>query len=356
MRARAPAPTFRAMKAACFDAHGGPDHIVIRELPDPEPGPGEVLVEVRAAALNHLDLWTLGGLPGLELEMPHIGGSEMAGVVAAAGEGVTGWAPGTRVVVNPGVWCDRPDCDACAGGLHPLCPRYGILGEHYRGGFAELAVVPARNLYPLPEGIAFASAAAVPLVFQTAWRALMTRAAVRPGETVLITGASGGVSTAAVQIAKRAGARVLAVTSGPENAARVAALGADIVIDRLEEDFSKRAWQETGKRGVDVVLDSVGEATFEACVRSLAPLGRMVVYGATTGPRASFDIRRMFWRQTAVLGSTMGTREEFERVMALFVTGELAAVVDVVWPLDRAREAYERLRDGDVFGKVVLTP
>jgi NADPH:quinone reductase-like Zn-dependent oxidoreductase len=328
----------------------------VGELPDPTPGSGEVVIEVRAAALNHLDLWTLGGLPGLELEMPHVGGSDIAGLVAAVGENVEGWEPGARVVVNPGVWCGRDDCEACSAGNHPLCRRYGILGEHMPGGFAERAVVPARNLYPLPEDTAFESAAAAALVFQTAWRALMTRAGLRAGETVLITGASGGVSTAAIQIAKRAGARVFAVTSGGKNVDRVRELGADVVIDRLREEFGTRIWEDTAKRGVDVVLDSVGEATFESCVRSLAPLGRMVVYGGTTGWNGSFDIRRMFWRQTAIMGTTMATREEFERVMALVVAGELQPVVDRVWPLERAREAYEALRDGDVFGKLVLTP
>jgi len=342
------------MHAAYFTAHGGPENLIVGELPEPVPGEGEVLIEVRAAALNHLDLWTLGGLPGLDLKMPHVGGSDMAGIVAKVGPGVTGWEPGDHVVVNPGVWCD--ECEACAAGEHPLCRRYGILGEHFPGGFAELAVVPARNLFALPDEFPLETAAAAALVYQTAWRALITRARLFSGETVLITGASGGVSTAGIQIAKHAGATVFAVTSGAANVARVRGLGADVVIDRLAEDFSKRVWAESGKRGVDVVLDSVGEATWERCVRSLAPLGRMVVYGATTGPRGAIDIPRMFWRQSAILGSTMGTDSEFRTVMDLVVAGELTPVIHDTWTLERAREAYELLGQGGVFGKLVLTP
>ncbi|MDX1395359.1 MAG: zinc-binding dehydrogenase [Gemmatimonadota bacterium] len=342
------------MRAASFEAHGGPEGIVVGELPDPEPGKGEVLVEVRAAALNHLDLWVLRGLPGLEVEMPHIGGSDLAGVVAATGAGVEGWETGRRVVVNPSLSCG--ECDACVRGDVPLCRSFRILGEHTRGGLADLAVVPARNLRAIADDLDFPTAAAAALVYQTAWRALMTRGRLEAGETVLVTGASGGVSTAGIQIAKHAGATVFAVTSGPENVERVRALGADLVIDRLEEGFSRRVWQETGKRGVDLVLDSVGATTFEDCVRCLAPLGRLVVYGATTGPRGTIDIRHMFWRQYAVLGSTMGSLDDFERVMSLVEEGVLEPVVDEVLPLDRAREAYERLAAGGVFGKLVLTP
>jgi NADPH:quinone reductase-like Zn-dependent oxidoreductase len=342
------------MKAASFKAHGGPDNIVYGDVADPTPGEGEVLLEIRAAALNHLDIWVLGGLPGLDLEMPHIGGSDMAGVVSALGPGVTGVEVGQRVAVNPGLSCGV--CEVCAAGEHPVCRRYRILGEHTRGGFAELAVVPAANLYRIPNHLSFETAAAAPLVYQTAWRALMTRAALRAGETVLVTGASGGVSTAGIQIAKHAGATVFAVTSGPENVERVRALGADLVIDRLEEEFAKRVWQETGKRGVDVVLDSVGSATWENCIRCLASLGRLVVYGGTTGPTGTINIPHMFWKQYGVMGSTMGTNADFEHVMDLVAEGALRPVVHDVWPLERAREAYELLAAGGVFGKLVLKP
>lgn len=342
------------MRAAYFAQHGGPEVLEVGELPDPEPGPGQVLLRVRAAALNHLDLWTRRGLPGLELEMPHVGGSDIAGTVEVPGEGVEGWQPGQRVVVNPSLWCGR--CEACARGEESLCRRYRILGEHVSGGLAERVAVPATNLYAIPEGFPFEQAAAAPLVFQTAWRALVGRAGLRPGETVLVTGASGGVSTAAIQIARLAGATVYAVTSGPENVRRVAELGADVVIDRLEEDFSRRVWEETGKRGVDVVVDGVGEAVWEGCLRSLAPAGRLVTYGATTGARGELDIRRVFWKQLRVIGSTMASRSEFEEAMRSVFAGRLQPVVDEVLPLDRIREAHERLERGEVFGKLVLVP
>ena len=354
MRAPRAVPTFRRMNAAMFEAHGGPENILIGDLPAPVAGEGEAVVEVRAAALNHLDLWVLKGLPGLDLELPHVGGSDIAGVVSSVGSGVEGWEVGDRVVVNPGVSC--MECEACAAGEHPVCRRYRIIGEHVRGGFAESVAVPARNLFAIPEDLPWETAAAAPLVYQTAWRALMTRAELRAGETVLVTGASGGVSTAGIQIAKHAGATVFAVTSGPENVARVRELGADLAVDRLEEDFSKRVWTETGKRGVDVILDSVGEAMWEGCLRSLAPLGRMVVYGGTTGPRGVVTIPHMFWKQYAVMGSTMAGVADFERVMGLVVAGDLVPVVHEVLPLDRARDAYRLLAEGGVFGKLVLTP
>lgn len=342
------------MRAAFFREHGGPDVMEVGELPDPRPGPGEVVLEVRAAALNHLDLWTRRGLPGLELELPHVGGSDVAGVVAEAGSGVEGWEPGDAAVVNPSLWCG--ECEWCNRGEQSLCVEYRILGEHVPGGLAERVAVPARNLYRIPEGAAFPRAAAAPLVFQTAWRALMNRGAVESGDTVLVTGASGGVGTAAVQVAKLAGARVFAVTSGPEKVRRVEELGADRVIDRLEEDFSRVVWEETGKRGADVVLDGVGAAVWDACVRALARDGRLVTYGATTGPTVEVDIRRVFWSQIRIVGSTMASKAEFEEVMNLVFGGRLEPVVDVVWPLDRIREAHERLEDGEHFGKVVLEP
>ena len=357
MAAHATAPPYVApMKAAYFERHGGPDVVQVGELPDPTPGPGEVLIRVRAAGLNHLDLWVRRGLPGLRLQMPHIGGSDMAGEIVALGDEVTGWAAGDRVAVNPGCWCARDDCEWCVRGEHPLCLAYRVLGEHLPGGFAEWVAVPGRNLVRLPDGFPFATAAVAPLVYQTAWRGLLSRGRLAAGETVLITGASGGVSTAAIQIAKHHGARVFAVTSGPENVRRVEGLGADLVIDRLAEDFWRRVWAETGKRGVDLVLDSVGEVTWEGCVRSLSRGGRMVVYGATTGPRGVLHITRLFWTQPSVLGTTMATQSEFDAAMALVLDGTLEPIIDDVWPLDRAREAHEHLEAGGVFGKLVLTP
>ena len=330
------------MRAAIFHEHGGPEVVRIEDVPAPEPGPGEVLVRVAASALNHLDLWVRRGLP-IETTMPHIGGSDVAG-----------WVHGDiPVVVNPSLYCG--ECEWCQRGEDPLCLRYRILGEHTNGGFAEYVAVPETNLLRLPDGFPPERAAAGTLAYLTAWRGLVTRARLQPGESVLVTGASGGVATAAVQIAKHVGARVYAVTTG-EHVEAVRALGADVVYDRTRVDFAKQLWQDTGKRGVDVVLDSVGSATWAGVFRSLARLGRLVVYGATTGPEAHFDLRVLFWKQCEILGTTMSTQAEFEAVMALVLDGTLVPVIDTVLPLEQARAAHERLEAGEQFGKIVLVP
>ncbi|MFO7588347.1 MAG: zinc-binding dehydrogenase [Gemmatimonadota bacterium] len=341
------------MRAAYFRRHGGPEVLEVGEAPDPVVAAGTAIVQVRAVALNHLDLWVRRGVPGLELELPHIGGSDVAGTVLEVGPGAEGWAPGDRVVVNPSLWCGS--CDFCAKGEESLCRSFAILGEHVRGGAADRVRVPARNLFRVPESLPFDRAAAAPLVYQTAWRALR-RGRLAPGETILVTGASGGASTAGIQIARHLGARVLAITSGTENAKRVAGIGADAVIDRLEAELVPEVRRLTDGRGVDVVLDSVGEATWQDCLRCLDRGGRLVTYGATTGASAGLEIRHVFWKQLEVIGSTMGSRAEFEEVMGLVADGTLAPVVGDVLPLDAIREAHERLEAGSVFGKLVLTP
>lgn len=339
------------MRAAIFSEHGGPEVVRIDEVETPEPGGGEVRLRVGAAGMNHLDLWIRRGLP-IEITMPHIGGSDIAGTVEALGAGVEGVEVGDRVVVNPSLWCGR--CEWCLRGEESLCVDYRILGEHTQGGFAEYAVVPARNLHPLPDDVDFETIAAAPLVFLTAWRGLMSRGRLKAGDRVLITGASGGVSTAALQIARLAGATVYAVTTA-ENADRVRDLGADVVYDRESVEFGKAVWTDTGKRGVDLILDSVGAATWEQCLRSLARGGRLVTYGATTGAETKVDIRMLFWKQLEILGTTMSSRHEFRTVLRLLLEGRLKPVVDVVWPLDRVREAHERLESGTHFGNIVLT-
>ena len=340
------------MHAAFFRRHGGPDVLETGEAPEPVPAAGTVIVSVRAVALNHLDLWVRRGIPGLTLELPHIGGSDVAGVIDEVGSGVRGWEVGDSVVINPALWCGT--CEWCELGEHPLCVEFKILGEHVAGGTAEKVRVAARNLYRIPSDMDFCLAAAAPLVYQTAWRALTNRGRLREGESVLITGASGGVSVAAIQIAGLLGAQVIAVTSGPDNVRRVLELGADIVIDRLEGSFSAAVREHTGGRGVDLVLDSVGEAIWADCLRCLSRLGRLVTYGATTGARGGVDIRHMFWKQLAVLGSTMASRSEFEEVMGRVVDGDLVPVVGEVLPVDSIRQAHELLERGDVFGKLVL--
>lgn len=345
------------MRAAVFSEHGGPEVIHIAEVAVPEPGPNEVRIAVRAAALNHLDLWARRGLP-FEIPMPHIGGSDVAGVVDALGPGVeegAGGVPlGTRVVVDPSL---NYEWYRTAGRGPSIEDRpFTVLGEHTQGGLAECVVAPAGNLLEIPDSVSFETAAAAPLTFVTAWHALLGRGGLKSGETVLVTGASGGVSTAAIQIAKLSGARVYAVTSGPANVERVKALGADVVFDRLEVDFSTELWRETGKRGVDLIVDSVGEPMWEGCLRSLAVGGRIVSYGSTGGPVVTSDIRVIFWKQLSILGSTMGPSEDFRRVINLVFEGRLAPVIHEVMPLDEARRAHELLEAGEVFGKLVLVP
>ena len=339
------------MRAAVFHEHGGPEVIRIQDVPVPAPGPGEVRVAVRAAALNHLDLWVRRGLP-IETTMPHVGGSDVAGVVDAVGDGVD-WAPGTRVVADPSLhygWYEAPPGSADRG------PPLRLIGEHTDGGFAEYCVVPAENLVAIPEGVSFESAAAAALVFVTAWHGLHGRARLRPGERVLVTGGSGGVATAGIQVALRAGATVLAITSGPENVERVGALGAHHVYDRLEDDWVAEVQRDTGGSGADVILDSVGSPLWPGMNRVLAVMGRLVSYGATAGPKVQIDLRHAFWKQLSFMGSTMGTPEEFREVMGLVFTGALNPVIHAVLPLDEARRAHEMLEGGEVFGKVVLVP
>jgi NADPH:quinone reductase-like Zn-dependent oxidoreductase len=328
--------------------------IRIEEVARPAPGPGEVLIEVKAAALNHLDLWVRRGMP-VETTSPHIGGSDVAGVVVELGPGAAeaGARIGQRVVVDPSISCG--DCEWCRRGEEPLCTTYRILGEHTDGGFAQYVVAPARNLYEIPDDYPWQRAAAAPLAFLTAWRALMTKGRLRAGDLVLVTGASGGVSTAGIQIAKLMGARVYAVTS-TAHVERVRALGADVVYDRAQVDHSKELWKDTAKRGVDIVLDSVGSAMWSANVRSLARGGRLVVYGATTGHDSQTDLRVVFWKQIEIAGSTMSNRAEFRAAMEHVFAGRLDPIVDVDWPLERAAEAHARLEAGAAFGKIVLRP
>ncbi|MDQ3755174.1 MAG: zinc-binding dehydrogenase [Acidobacteriota bacterium] len=342
------------MRAAIFREHGGIDKLEIADIPQPTPKAGEVVVRVRAAAMNHLDLWVRRGLPGVEIPLPHVGGSDIAGEVVELGAQVSNVEQGARVVVNPGLWCGV--CEWCLKGEHSLCVDYRIIGEHTDGGFAEFVAVPAANCSSIPENFSFEEAAAVPLVFLTAWRALITQANLRAGERVLVLGASGGVASAAIQIAKLAGARVLAVTSSAEKAAQARELGADEIIDRTQEDFAKQAFKLTNRRGVDVVLENTGAETWEGSLRALTRGGRLVTYGGTTGPNGKTNIPLLFWKQIHLIGSTMGTAAEFARVTDLVWQRRLRPVVDRVLPLTEIKAAHEALEAGEQFGKIVLTP
>lgn len=341
------------MRAAIFHSHGTPEVVRIEEVPRPAPAPGEVLVEVRAAGMNHLDLWVRRGIP-IETTMPHIGGSDVAGVVAEVGQGVEGWKGGERVVVNPALSCGH--CEFCIRGEVSLCPYFRILGEHTNGGFAEYVAAPAAALHRLPDDYPFEKAAALPVSYQTAWRAVISRAAIRAGEDLLVLGASGGTAIACIQVARLAGARVFAVTHGPENVARVRALGADFVYDRNEVDFSRELLRDTANRGVDVVIENVGQATWKQSLRSLAMGGRLVTYGATSGPQGELNLAALFWKQIQVIGTTMASRAEFAAMLAVALRGDLDPVIDSVLPLSDAPTAHERLESAAHFGKIILVP
>jgi NADPH:quinone reductase-like Zn-dependent oxidoreductase len=341
------------MRAAIFRQHGGPEVMECAEVPDPVPGPDEVLVRVKAAALNRLDKWVRDGWPGLKLALPHITGSDAAGVVAAAGAQVTGWQPGDRVAINSNVGCGV--CGQCAAGQDNLCEQWHLLGETMPGVASELAAVPARQLLRLPEAVAFEQAAAAGLVYQTAWHSLITRGGLRPGESVLVVGAAGGVNTASIQIAKLAGAVVYVVGSDQRKLALAQSLGADVLIDRSQVDWGKEVFKLTGRRGVDVVVDNVGAPTLMTSLRAARKGGRVLTVGNTSGPKFEFDNRYMFARHLSLLGSTMSTRAEFATVMGLVFAGRLKPVIDTVLPLAEVRAAHEKLDQGHVLGKIVLS-
>jgi NADPH:quinone reductase-like Zn-dependent oxidoreductase len=341
------------MKAVFFHHHGGPEVLEYSEIPTPEPGPGEVLVHLKTAALNHLDLWTREGWPGIKLKYPHIPGADGAGEVAEVGNGVTGWKAGDRVVINSNLSCGH--CEYCIAGKDNMCRTWELIGENVRGTYAEYVLVPAANLYPLPEDFAEREAAAAALVFHTAWHSLITRGKLRPAESVLVVGVSGGVNSASIQIAKLAGATVYVVGSNSEKLNLAKSLGADYLIDRSqEENWSKTIYELTGKRGVDVVVDNIG-TTFSLSFRAARKGGRILTVGNTGSPKFEFDNRYMFAKHLSLLGSSMGTRSDFATVMDLVFTGKLKPVLDRDYPLSEARAAHERLEKGEQLGKITLS-
>jgi NADPH:quinone reductase-like Zn-dependent oxidoreductase len=343
------------LKAFGFKAHGGPEAATVLEVPEPFPGPGEVKISVRAAGLNHLDLFTLQGIPGVEVPLPHVLAGDGSGVIVEVGEGVGGLRKGDRVLVDPSL----PDgtCEYCLRGLECFCRNYRILGEHTQGVASEFAVLPAGNVRPLPSTLGFESGGCAALVFMTAYRALYTVGELRANDQVAIMGAGGGLSTAAVQLAHVRGARVVVVTSDEAKGARARELGADEVVLRPRGSPGDRElWKASGKRGFDVIFDSTGEATFAGSARALARGGRLVFCGATTGPTVTVDLRPLFWRGASLRGSTMATRQEFAEVLSLLRSGAVRPVVDAVLPLEGGPEALTRLARGEVFGKLVLRP
>jgi len=342
------------MKAVFFERHGESDVLRYGEVPEPAVAPGQAVVRVKACALNYLDIWVRRGWPGLKLEMPHWCGADVAGEIAAVGAGVSGWSAGQRVVIDPGI--NRVQDEYTRRGEASVSPGYHVLGEHTRGGAAEYVAVPAENLAPMPDGVDFPEAAAPLLAGLTAWRMLIHRAALKAGESVLVVGAGGGVNSLAIQIAKLAGAVVFAVASNAEKAAKAAALGADVVIDRSQADWVREVLRRTGKRGVDVVVDNVGRATLAASMQAVARGGRIVIVGNTSGPQAEIDIRFIFGKQISLIGSTMGNHQDFRAVTELLRQGKLKPVISRVVPLRDGIEAYRRMEEGRHFGKIVLQP
>jgi NADPH:quinone reductase-like Zn-dependent oxidoreductase len=340
------------MKALAFNEFGGPDKLKLQDVPDPTIGAGDVLVRVRACALNHLDLFVREGIPALKTPLPFWTGCDIAGDVAEVGAAVAGVKAGDRVAVNPNLTCGR--CEFCIQGEDSLCVRYGILGEHAPGGMAELVKVRGDNVLALPAHVSYEDAASFILTSMTAWRMVVTQGGVRAGQDVLILGVGGGVSSTAVQIAKLCGARVIVTSSSDEKLAKARALGADIGINYAKEDWAKAVFEKTGRRGADVVIENVGAATWKQSVRSVKKGGRLVTCGATTGPIGETDLRIVFWNQIHIIGSTMGTRRDFNDVMRLLFEGRLRALVDEVVPLRDGAAAQQRLAEGRQFGKIVL--
>jgi NADPH:quinone reductase-like Zn-dependent oxidoreductase len=342
------------MRALTISAHGGLDVLEYRDdVPTPAPtAPRDVRVRIEAAALNHLDLWVVGGLPGVSITPKWVMGGDGVGVVDAVGSAVTAVRPGDRVVINPGVSCRA--CEYCLAGEHPLCVRFRLLGEHLPGTMAEYVVVPEYNVRPIPADIPADVAAAFPLATLTAWRMVVTRAQVRPDDQVLIWGIGGGVALAALQIAKRIGATVWVTSGSDDKLERARLLGADHLLNHRLADVPRVIRERTGKRGVDVVVDSVGEATWARSLQALGRRGRLVTCGGTSGPNVQTDVRRLFWNQWSILGSTMGNDAEFDAVVAELIAGRVLVPVDSVYELADGRAAFERLASGDQFGKVVV--
>lgn len=342
------------MKAIIFRQHGGPEVLEFTDVPEPKIRANEVLVEVKACALNHLDIFVRAGLPRIEIPLPHILGSDVAGVVREVGELVTWVNPGDEVMVQPGVSCGH--CDACLRGQDNLCSEYDMIGYRRDGGYAELVAVPAVNIIPKPATLSWEEAAALPLVTVTAWHMLITRANVQPGEDVLVQAAGSGVGSIAIQVAKLRGARVITTASSDEKLAKARELGADETINYTRDDWPKEVKRLTGRKGVDVVVEHTGAVTWPGSISSLKNNGRLVTCGATSGFDARTDLRQVFYLHLTILGSFMGSKAELLEAMKFVERGEIRAIVDRVLPLAEARQAHELIEDRAQFGKIVLKP
>jgi NADPH:quinone reductase-like Zn-dependent oxidoreductase len=340
------------MKAVRIHQFGGPEVLTYEDIPDPKPRKDQVLVRVRACAMNHLDLFVRQGLPGVKL--PHILGSDIAGEIVEVGEYLPDLKAGQRVLVAPMHFCNR--CSKCLAGLQNQCPQFTVLGNGVDGGNCELIAVPAANVIPIPDSLDFDQAASVPLVFVTAWHMLTGRAAIRPGQTVLVLGANSGVGIAAIQIAKLFHARVIATAGDERKMERARELGADFVINHYQQKISQEVRKITNSEGVDIVIEHVGPATWQESVKSLKTGGTLVTCGATTGPKVDLDLRFLFSRQLSLLGSYMGTMSELHEVLNHVFLGRLQPVIDRTFPLKDIRPAHESLEKSQMFGKIVLNP
>jgi NADPH:quinone reductase-like Zn-dependent oxidoreductase len=342
------------MKAVIFRQHGGPEVLQYTDVPEPKIQANEVLVEVRACALNHLDVWVRGGLPGIEIPLPHILGDDIAGVVREVGELVSWIKPGAEAMLQPGVSCGH--CAECLRGQDNLCREYDIIGYRRDGGYAELVAVPGVNVIPKPKNLSWEEAAALPLVTLTAWHMLVTRARLQPGEDALVHAAGSGVGSLGIQIAKLRGARVIATASSDEKLAKAKELGADEVINYTRDDWPKEVKRLTERKGVDVVFEHTGAETWPGSIASLKTGGRLVTCGATSGFDARTDIRQIFYRHLTILGSFMGAKGELLEAMKFIESGKIHAVVDQSMPLSEAHRAHELMEDRAQFGKLVLIP
>lgn len=340
------------MKAAVFYRCGDAGQIQIADVPEPEIGPGQALIRVHASAFNHLELWALHGPADESYRFPMWTGSDIAGVIEQLAPDVTGWDVGEAVVVNPSLSCGT--CERCVAGEVSQCDEYDILGSAGNGGNAEFIAADAGKLMRLPAGFSFVTAAAAPLAYQTAWRAVVTRARVQPGEDVLVLGASGGVAAACIQICKLVGARVFAITSSDEKMEKARRLGADVALDRTASNPFDEVRRLTNGRGVDLVIENTGAATWSESQNLLRKAGRIVTYGRTTGRHASTNLSLLFWNEQTHIGSTMGSLSDFRTVMGHVFSGKIEPVIDSVYPLEQAREAYARYERGEQFGKIVL--
>ena len=342
------------MKAVIFEQHGGPEVLKFTDVSDPRINPKEVLIEVRACALNHLDVWVRNGLPGIKIPLPHILGNDIAGVVREAGELVAWVNVGEEVMIQPGVSCGH--CAQCLAGRDNMCDDYDIIGYRRDGGYAELVAVPGVNVIQKPKNLSWPEAAALPLVTLTAWHMLVARANVQPGEDVLVHAAGSGVGSLGIQIAKLHGARVIATASTDDKLAKARQLGADETVNYSSEDWPKQVKRLTNGRGVDVVFEHTGAVTWPGSILSLKKGGRLVTCGATSGFDARTDLRHVFYRHLTILGSMMGPKADLLAAMKFIESGQIRAVVDRTLPLEEARKAHELMEDRAQFGKLVLVP